>query len=276
MKSRRLLDMVTAGALVVGLGLVIAVSARSLPGQDDQEPLLDVVVGMPPFLALAFQWFILATAGLLALFLLFSLAKVAPREWPPRRRWLGLIVWIFVFALMYYFVRPVAEEAVSETLPPVESVEETPTTSVATSAAWMVSILMAAVIAAALARVGMTVRSRDWSLEPQEEEPLPPASGGVPPPRVAAVVGTDPRSRAITAYAAFEEGATNAGMQRRVAETPRRHAARVTESSGLEPDDVQILGEVFSEARFGDDPVAEESAASAESALDRIRGRWSG
>ncbi len=65
--SRRIVNVVTAGLVLMGLGYVIAVSARDLPGQDETEPLLDLALPSLDWLVAASAWAVLAVAvGLLA------------------------------------------------------------------------------------------------------------------------------------------------------------------------------------------------------------------
>lgn len=266
--------MVSAAVLVIGLGYVVALAARTLPGGEGEDLPLEVGLSAPDWFGPIFNVLILLVAGITAVFLLMNVARAAPRQLPPARRWLGLLAWIVIFALVYRFARPAVEEAVSGTLPPLEDTDTPVDTSAATAASWVVSVLIAAVIAAALTRIGFLVRSSPLEME------LAPTTGQEEAAAAAAVAapvtrsrGMDPVSRVINAYADFEDGTRDLGLGRQTSETVVRYSKRAARQLGLSQDDVSGLAGLYSEARYADHGVDESEAAAAESAWSRIKER---
>lgn len=274
--SRRIINMVTAALLLIGLGFVVAVAARTLPG-DGGEPLLDVSFEVPDFIGASIRFAVLALAALGALIAILSIAKAAPRQRTPLRRFLGIVVWAIVFFIVYQFAQPGAQEALSEVSSEVGGAGDPDGSAPVTAAAWMVSLLLAAIVAAALVRIGVSIRAGDWSFESADEadDQQLTSPGPVAEP-VAAQAGTDPWSRVVNTYSDFETEARDAGLGRLVAETPRQHAERAGGTMDVKGHDLDALSSSYEAARFAGASIGEADAERAESAWERLKARMRG
>jgi hypothetical protein len=270
--SRRLVDATSAALMVVGLGYIVALSARTLPEQQDRQSLLDIELAAPDSLAAAVQWVILALAAAGALLVLVSVAKSAPRERPGARRWVGLLLWIVILFIFYRYL-PAEEALTGATAPPEPSGGEVALDNTEATAAWIVGLLLTAVIAAALIRIALLVRSAGSPFgrrQPDEAITEVPPAFSVPAEPVAMALGTDPWSRVITAYAQLERDAKAEGVARREGETARRYARRVRFELNLDDDDLETLSAHYSLARFARLDVTESDAEAAERAWRSI------
>ncbi len=271
---RKTIDMVTAAILLMGLGYVVAASAATLPGGEGPEPLLEFDLTMPAFASAAIRWSMLALAGFGAMLLLLSLAKTVPAQRFNIKRYATFLVWLAVLLLLYSIARPATEGVTTTTgvLPP--ETQESLTAPVPVGNDWMVGALLVAVIAAVITRLALVTKSRFWDAGlPERETQHEAADESIAEP-IAAVVGDDPRSRVINAYAGFEDLASREGAGRLLSETPRHHAQRAVGEMAIERFDLDVLGGEYESVRFADARVESEDAERAETAWDRIRARF--
>lgn len=276
--GRRLFDTITSAVLLIGLGFMIAVSARSLPGQGEEETLGDIRVDLPEWFGALVQWIALAVAGVLAIYLLMSIRRGERWSWSELKgvlsRLLLILFWAGVFLLVYSSTRPPEQQAppAGGSPPPAEDVGEIIDVGPSVSAGWMAGALVFLIVAAAIARIALTLRPDPEAIAQIEETPDHLEAPQLAEPQ-SPVLGTDPRSRVINAYADFESWSKDAGIGRRRSETARHHAERAGVGVGAELGDLQTLGQHYEAARFGDVKLADEDADAAETAWARIRAR---
>ena len=269
--SRRIVNVVTAGLVLMGLGYVIAVSARDLPGQDETEPLLDLALPSLDWLVAASAWAVLVVAVGLAAFLLLNLRRIVPRERPRSMRWLVIVV---VVGVGYFISVFSFEELESGSLALPDIGDVVVVGEATTGAAWVVGVLLAVVIAAAFVRVAILIRSGPSIFGPEDHPDDDPAvaSSSVPMAKpIPTSTGSDPRSRVINAYVGFEAGARDKGAGRRKSETSRRHTSRVESELSIDSEDLATLSHGYSVARFGESVVKASDADLVEVAYGRIK-----
>ena len=271
MSRRRVLSMVTASAAVLALGYVVAVASRSLPGTTEGEPLFDLDFRPDLDLGPLVAWVLMTLAVLGAV--LFALALRQSRSRAPgrRRSLLGAVIGLLLFLAIARWLRPAAETLLGEGAAAGDSATEVLGDERGSAAGgWLLSILLAAVLAAALTRIGLSIKTTPAAFGPAEEPrvtALPVNPGRVPATRE---LGDDPRSRVIAAYEEFERGLAALGRPRHESETTARHARRVSRELELAPDDVGELVRHHSRARYGASPPTESDAASAEGSAARL------
>jgi hypothetical protein len=257
--------MIFSGVGILGLGLVVAVASTSLPGSQD-EPWLDVAWRPGSSITTILTWVVAIAAVIGAVVLMLSVREPRMRR-ERERRWalFAMIVVILLFFLAWRYLRPVAEELLSEEpelLPGAE--EPLPGGAAASNPIWVLGGLVALIVIVALVRLGMTLRSAkedlSWDVAPVAA-PLPTAPDSTP-----RLHGADPRSRVIGAYLDFEDKAGAAGIPREPAETAAVHARRVVSRLGLPPGVARVLVNGHSAARFGSEEPTVEDADRAVSA----------
>jgi Domain of unknown function (DUF4129) len=265
--------MVTGAITIVLLGFVVAVAARSRPGISTEDPLFDVNSRFDIDITRLLAWIIIVMAVLGAVLFALGLKQTKPRDDQRKRSYLGLFLGVVAFFLIFRYVRPIADnllnqEAVSGT---EEAVDQVGSGS-SGSSGWLFSLLLAAIVAAALTRVGLAVRDGDPSFEPEQSAPelaltIPQAAR----PRATAGLGADPRSRIFNAYFQFEDLAGDGGVVRRPTETANRHASRAARELQLNAEQVSALSRSYSRARFGFVAPTTEDAAEVERIARMIR-----
>jgi hypothetical protein len=132
------------------------------------------------------------------------------------------------------------------------------------------------VIAVALARVGLAIRSGAPPVLGQTEEDHPSPVAVEAPAPSPPKLGSDPRNRILGAYDDFEQRVGDAGLPREPAETAARHAGRAKAALGLAAEDLSVLSARFADARFGPAEPSVDDADEAESAATRLRQRIRG
>jgi len=271
--SRRWFNMVTAGLVVVGIGYLVAVAARSLPGQEEDEPMVDIGFTVPEGVQNSIVWILVAFTALGAALLVLSVKRGSPGKVPPLRTLYTLATWLIILLVIYRYAAPALEEAgeIASELQDGEPPAEPRGSPTATAAAWIVSAVISAAIAAALIRLATIARATDWSFDRSQPEgaPVTPSK----PASVNRLEGSDPRARVINAYADFETGAKSAGVARSESETPRRHASRVGAELALAREDLGELSSSYEAVRYAESEVTEDLAEKAESAWARLRAR---
>lgn len=273
-RGRRILSMVTASIAIVGLGFIVAVASSSRPGQGD-EPWIDVSFRADVDLTPVMGWIILIAAVVGAV--LFALG-FSPSGFQERRRGRNLFLFfvgVVIFVAVARWLRPFAESIlVDGALGDGSEVAAEPGgESRGSSLGWVISVLLAAVMAAALTRIGLSIRSSPVPFPEPETE-----SGGgsarvpvVAAPRVRAL-SDDPRSRILNAYGEFEDDLSVHGVARSPSETEGRHARRAMADLSLDRSDVATLSTRHADARYGLTEPTDEDAAEATAAKDRLAG----
>lgn len=265
-RQRRYVSVALGLVTLLMLGFVVAVASRSRPGGPGDDPVFELDTRFSLDLGQLFAWILVILAVLGAILLVFAIKEVRPRRVERRRNYLGVILAVIVFFLIFRLFQPLAETLVGEQAPP--DAADAPGdvgTSGGGPAVWLFSLLVAAVVAAALTRVGMAVRQADTSFD--APEPTPSQAGAMPRADSHSRVlelGVDPRSRILRAYQRFEDGAAAHGLARRATETANRHARRVAEEVGLSQRSTDDLMVRYSRTRFGFSHPTDDDAASAE------------
>lgn len=263
---RRTTAMITAALAMVLLGFVVATAASSLPGRDGEEPWLDLRMRADIDLSAVLAWVILALAVIGAVMFVLGLREVKPREERRGRSMIGLLIAIAIFVLAYRFLRPAALAFFSDGGSGGQDVVgDASESSGGAGGAWLFAVLLAAVIAATLTRIGLSIRSvtPPFATVGQHETRLPrPGQGGMTP-RLR-VLGEDPRSRILNSYVEFEEGLANVGHPRLEIETETRHLGRVAPEMSLDSGHLSRLLRHQQAARFGGGVPAEADALEAE------------
>lgn len=273
--SRRLLNKVTSALLLIGLGLVVALSAQSLPGQEDEEGLGDLALAMPDWFWPLVEWTALGVAALLAIFLVLSIRRGGDWDWSDLRRVVSRFLVIFVWASVFYFIyattRPPEDGGSSAIEASGGATDIGPALDIGPvfASAWVAAVLIVLVIAAVIARAAMSAATE---ADPQTQSPTKSdsSSGDDAPELRRRPTGGGPNDRVINAYIDFESESHNAGVTRGTSETPRQHARRVSRRVGADRGDLEVLGSRYEMARFGDARLEEDDASAAESALQRI------
>lgn len=267
-RGRRVLAIVTASVAVLALGFVVSVASASLPGSGVEEPILDLDFRADLDLSSVFSWILLALAVVGAVLFAMGLKQSPARQEGKRRGILGAVIGLILFVLIARYLRPVAESLFGQGADAAESASEVlgDEGTAGSASGWIFSILLAAILAAALTRIGLSVRAVPSGLHldsaPRGGSVVPPEA---PPSPVPVALGGDPRSRVISAYASLEIGLEQAGQPRRRSETTASHAVRAAEALGLEGAPVREVVGQHSRARYGIDPVSDDDAGVVES-----------
>lgn len=274
-RLRRLLSMATAASAVLVLGFVVAVAANSLPGSSGSTPLLDLQVRTELDLTPVFAWVLLAMAVIGAVLLALGVRQARPRQERNRRRILGSLIALVVFVVVFRWVRPAAEMLLEEG----SALTDTATDALGegqarTAGGWLFSLLLAAVVAAALTRIGLSINAAAPPLYAEEpdvtEDPYEPEAVT----RATHSPGNDPRSRVLKAYQEFETGVETAGQPRAPTETTGRHARRAGELLELDSSVVAALVTQHATARYGSTEPALSDAEMAELLSSQLRERF--
>ncbi|HSJ85314.1 MAG TPA: DUF4129 domain-containing protein [Acidimicrobiia bacterium] len=270
-RRRRVLSMLTASAAVFALGFVVAVAARSLPGGSEGEPVFDFEFRPDLDLGPVIAWILVVLAVLGVVLFALGLRQSDTRELGRRRSILGIVVGLLLFVVIVRWLRPAAEALLDEGAAAADSATEVlGDDRVGVAGGWLFSVLLAAILAAALTRIGLSVRAVPPDFSPGVDEvvgAVPTADPGPDGPRA---LGDDPRSRILAAYEDFEDRLAAVGRPRAGAETTARHAWRAGLELGLDPDEVRQLVGQHSRARFGITPPTESDAGAAERSAARL------
>lgn len=270
--NRRFLSMGLGSIALVLLGFVVAVAARSRPGGAD-EALLEFDLDLGFDVTQILVWVILVLAILGTVLLVLGANQDRPDEDKRKRSWWGIALGILFSLVVLRYLRPLAEglfEPVGAESVAASAIED-PSPAPGGNSAWLFSILIAAILVAALTRVGLTVRSADGSFDPPLAEAPSLSTPAWGPGPVAVALGADPRSRVIRAYAEFENVTAVAGVGRGLAETARHHGRRAATELNVNGNDISALIAIFSSTRFGRSEVTPIDAESAELLSTKLR-----
>jgi hypothetical protein len=265
--------MLTASAAVLALGFVVAVASRSLPGGSEGEPLLDFEFRPDLDLGPVIAWILIALAVLGVVLFALGLRQSDNRELGKRRSILGTVIGLVLFVVIARWLRPAAEALLDEGAAAADSATEIlgDDRLVGRAGGWLFSILLAAILAATLTRIGLSIRTVPPAFSPDTDEIVVAVPKADPSLGKARLLGDDPRSRILTAYEDFEDRLAAAGRARADSETTARHAWRAGEELGLDPDDVRRLVGQHSRARYGITPPTEADAGAAERSASRLQ-----
>lgn len=257
---------------LLSLGFVVAVAARSRPGGIEDDALFDFDGRLDIDLAGLAAWVIFVLAIFGAVLLAVGLKEMKPRREPRRRSYLRVILGLAVFFVLLRTVQPIAGDLLeaAESSGAGDPAGDPGPGSSGASIAWIFSLLVAAVVAAALTRVGLSIR--EVAYDDAEPAPTPPAPARPAPQTSSLPLDRDPRSRVLAAYNRFEESASHLDLARRHNETAGRHARRVRDAAGLDAPSLTKLMGLFSRARFGQASVEEDDAIEAEGLSTRLAG----
>lgn len=276
--SRRLANKVTSALILVGLGLVIALSARTLPGQEGEEEIADLSLAMPDWFWPLIEWTALGFAGLMAIFLILSIRRGAKWDWSDLKRVVSRLFLIPLWAGAFYFIYAITRPPEDGGSPPAAAPDGGLDGGVSLdvgpvfSSALVAAMLTVLVVLAFIARAVMTRETGGLLQEAGTADSDPSPAGSRREPGWRPSDG-DPRDRVISAYVEFESGSDDVGVGRGASETPRRHALRVSHQIEDDREDLDLLGSRYEMARFGDAELGEDDASAAEAALDRILNR---
>jgi len=255
---------------VLALGFVVALAANSVPGRGADEPILDIAWQPGTEVITILTWLVVIAAVIGALIMFLSPRKGASSRIRKPGRLAVLVLGIMIFALVARFMRSIADTLVPATSEVVSDVVEQPISHSAGNGAWLLSLMVAAVVAIALTKVGLAIRSG----APPMEEATPPEA--LAPTAVGQILttptyGDDPRGRIFGAYGVFERRLEEVGVPRAPSETAAHHAGRAKSTLGLNAPDVGVLSSRHADARFGPSEPTLEEAMDAESASARLR-----
>jgi hypothetical protein len=267
-RQRRLVSMLTGSIALGGLGFVVAVAAQSRPDGGD-EPWLDLAfrsdVDLSPILA----WIVLIAVVVWAVLFALGLGSRPVKQQPRRRKVLGTLVALLLVVVVIRWLRPDVDIALLEPAPVGDSVAEQTETANGSWSGWTLFVLLAAVFAAALTRIGLSIGSAPISIQEEVENTTPEEFVLTPmraEPRRRAL-GDDPASQILNAYGSFEDAVSNQGAPRLDTETESRHARRARRMLGLKRADVDILLRLHADTRYGD---ASPSRVEADQARDIV------
>jgi hypothetical protein len=265
--------MLTASAAVFTLGFVVAVAARSLPGGREEEPVFDFEFRPDLDIGPVIAWILVVLAVLGGVLFALGLRQSDTRELGRRRSILGIIIGLVLFVVIARWLRPAAEALLDEGAAAADSATEVlGDERVGVAGGWLFSVLLAAILAAALTRIGLSVRAAPPDFSPGADGVVGAVPTADPEPDGPRALGDDPRSRILGAYEDFEDRLTAGGLPRAGSETTARHARRAGLELGLDPDDVRRLVRHHSRARFGITPPTESDAGAAERLAERLHG----
>lgn len=269
--ARRILSITLSALGILTLGLLVSVAANSVPGRGAEEPLLDAAWRPDVDVTAVATWLVLIAAVMGAIIMALSVRETRPPREHKRRGVMVLLLGVLVFAVIARYMGSVAGTLLPETSEVVGQVGEQPIAESSRNSAWLLSLLVAGIIAVALTRVGLSIRSaappfQDLA-ETVDPSPLGPALS-VAPPQLA---DSSPRGRILGAYRDFEQKIGEAGVLRGEAETAARHAGRARAALGLDQEDLSLLSGRHADARFGPDEPSVEAAREAELASSRLR-----
>lgn len=270
-RSGRAMAMVLAALAMLALGFVVAVAAGSLTtGSDDRLLETDFRLDLDLSPVLAWILLLLAVAG--AVLFALGMREARPRREGGRRSYLAILVGIIVFVAVFRWARPAVESLLGDAGSATEAADEVLPDGGGAGSAWLFSVLLAAVIAAALTRVGLAIRAGDLPFQagPEGEAPEAVRPQAVTRPR-SLQLGSDPRSRVLGAYQRFESALSEVGGPRPANETTGRHARRMGEALGLDRGYIETLVDTHATARYDNAAPGEEDAVAAEHSSDSLR-----
>lgn len=270
MSRERLLPVILGGLGMLVLSLVVAMASASIPG--DEEPWLRLSVGDSSTLTAIWTWMIIVVTVVGIIVIAISSAGGQQRSRRRRRNLLAMLIGLAVLIAAIRVLFPVIGSVAGETVAPPD--DPAPPSTVSTgggSPIWWIALLVGAGAIAVLGSIGSNRRTASPRVGGSEFPTVAPAGAG--PGRRRWEPGADPRSRVLAAYAAFEEGADEAGLPRLPSETARSHLGRVGRRLGLDPVDLGELSSDHARARFDAvEPEAVDAEAAEEASRRLLRG----
>jgi hypothetical protein len=270
-RSGRIISVGASALAVLALGFVVSIAATSVPGRGSEEPFIDVAWRPGIDVITVLTWLMIITAVIGALILVLSAREPRPPSEHKRRGILVLVLGLIVFALIARYMRSIADTLLPETSEVIEAVDEEPVLESTGNWAWPLSLTVAAVITAALVRVGLAIRRGSAPFHDLAVSGDEIALVGVSQMVTSPIHGASPRARIVNAYGDFEVSVADAGVPREPAETAARHAGRARTALRLNGGDLNLLSGRHADARFGPYEPSLEEAIQAESASVRLR-----
>ncbi len=271
--NRRYLSVALGALTVLLLGFVVAVASKSRPGNDGDDPLFEFDPRVDIDLGRIVGWVVVVLAVMGAILLVYGVKEAKPRQDGRKRNYLGILLFAIAFFLIIRFLQPWAADLLAS--PETSEIADDGNAAEGPSGGpvgWLFSILVAAVIAAALTRVGLTVRTAEAPFSPESpDEGVANGSELVANPGpVAITLGTDTRARVLNSYHLFEIESGRRGYPRRSTETASRHARRVQRALDLPRPAIVGLMNCYMGARYGSAKVTESEAEAAEAFLQGL------
>jgi hypothetical protein len=270
--ARRLLATASAVLAIVLLGFVVAMAARSLPGQTVDEPIFTLAKPGDFDISEVLAWALLALAVVGGVLFALGMRGLKPREERRGRGMLGLLIGVIVFVAAYRWLRPLAVAFFSDhAAAPSETVGDGGTASPLGDGAWLFTVLLAGVIALALTRIALTTKtmSGPFGSESSPRQDLV-STTTLSMPAGRRTLGDDPRSRVLNSYVGFEESLARVGHPRMVFETESTHVRRSIGVAGLDEDLASGLVDRHASARFAESEPSVADAVDAEEAARRL------
>lgn len=262
--------------LVVGVVVVLlAIGATGLGVRNRTDlPTTGFTVDLVPFFGVLL---VLALASFVLLLVIGRGPTAATAREPRRRSVLGAVIGLAVAALLFTLAVTYGpergEEPSARTMPTptTASGEGTPGTGDAvrepTSLGLLLVVLLVAVVVVAALLVGRRTRPRRAPTTADDLRKV------IAEAREALSASDDPRAAVIAAYEAMERALADAGLNRRVADTPIGLLRRAIESGLLSPAAIEAaehLTRLFERARFSERPLPAGVKDEATGALQRI------
>jgi hypothetical protein len=269
--GRRSLATASAVLAIVLLGFVVAMAARSLPGQTGDEPVLTFEKAVDFDLTEVFAWILLGLTVVGGVLLALGMRGLKPSEERRGRGMLGLLIGVIVFVVAYRWLRPLAVAFFSDS---AAASSETGGASEASTplggGAWLFTLLLAGVIALALTRIALTAKTISEPFDSASSASEPGSVSQPVTPGTRRALGHDPRSRILNSYVGFEDSLARVGHPRLAYETESTHVRRAADVASFDEGLAASLVDRHASARFAEEEPSDADAIEAEDAARRL------
>ena len=267
-EQRRVVGLVGIATAVLGLLILSAVGARSLPGTTRSLALswtVDVIqiiqVGLGILIIGAILWGLVAQRR--------GKDEQRTKERPRRKSPLGVLIVIAAIALLI-FVIPRRGPSVLEESPSAlnfSQVDFLPIEDV--GAAWPLLVLITGVAVAVLAIRMLTQPEEE--IDEEKAHPGELLADTLTDALDELSWSDDPRSVIIKAYRTIEAALGRAGLPRRHSEAPREYLRRVLSGAHIQQDSITRLTTLFELARYSDHVMDAADRREAIEAMESVR-----
>ena len=268
-EQRRVVGLVGIATAVLGLLILSAVGARSLPGTTRSLALswtVDVIqiiqVGLGVLIIAAILWGLVAQRR-------GGGEEQRTKERPRRKSPLGVLIVIAAIALLI-FVIPRQGPSVLEESPSAlnfSQVDFLPIEDV--GAAWPLLVLITGVAVAVLAIRMLTQPEEE--IDEEKADPGELLADTLTDALDELSWSDDPRSVIIRAYRTIEAALGRAGLPRRHSEAPREYLHRVLTGAHVQQDSITRLTTLFELARYSDHVMDAVDRREAIEAMESVR-----